>query len=265
MTTIMQAAKDYVFQNRDREILQTELLRHVSSVTGKSLESVRGTVCKSVGVYNPALLASNGLKLERQPTRLVPGVAKIYQSYDCPVKHSVRDRIFSHVKATKPKITTFAGHEGLCVKHAFAKFDKPVITNIEANLEALSEFCKLNLKTINFSGKFSKYLENPQAPQDLLFYDSFGYFCDYMACDFDLLNTDKKFKTIAITLLGIRRFRNKGSIVTTCREIYGELTDPTKQAMLDLFHNYSLSEEIWYKKSNVKGARQMRVFIFNRR
>jgi hypothetical protein len=263
LMSILNTAIVFLEKTRKRTVKQVELLTFVSQKTKKSRESVRGTICKSVGgVYDPKILQRLGFKFERSPARLIKDKSppKIYQSYHCPVKQSVRERIFANLKHGD-SVATFGGHEGLCVKHLISLGLNLSITNIENNPDALTSYKMAGYRTNDFLGVFTSFFSGFSGQLDLLNYDSYGYMCRYMAEDFAEISRRGNVKRVAITILGIKRFRNHGPWVSKARAVYGHLEDPTLQCIKDLMPNYKCVDSFFYQKTNVKQARPMRVIV----
>jgi hypothetical protein len=261
--SILSVALAHIQDSDKSEITQVELLRVVSKQTGKSKESVRGTICKSSVLYHPTLLKKLGYYFERQPARLVRGEPKLYQSYNCPVKQQARQDIFAHVSNKKnPVIATFAGHEGLCVQHALKTFESPKIMNIEKDPFVMSAYKELGLPTWDFQTDVTNFLKLVPEELDLLYYDSVGYLSRGHAENCELINKNRTTKVLALAFIDIKNLRNTGAWVTEKRAQYLGQPDPTKQILQDILNNYDLTDEIKYKKSNKVQARGMRVFIF---
>jgi hypothetical protein len=260
----MKLAVDFL-QNNRRTVLQTELLSYISEKRGTTKERVRGTVIKhDGGLLNPELLAKLGVSRERSPARFVVGAVSKEphaNSYDCPVKRGVVRKLLSYVSGDSPVFVTMAGHEGLDVAQFLNLHPQGQVRNFERDAVIAARFQANHPSIPTMVSDFSSAAD---LPCDLAFYDSVGYASDSMEHTLLKFNRSRASKFLAVTMLGIRRFRNTGEWAELARALYTG-SDPTKSWIEDLMSNYELVEEIEYTKTNVKGARKMRVFMFRRR
>lgn len=263
MRSYLELATDFIRASSGESILQRDLLAYVANKRKSTIERVRGTVIKhNGGLLNPKLLAALGVHRERSPARWVKGKAlkaPSLTSYDCPVKREVVAKILSHIKPTdSPTFVTMAGHQGLDVKQFLSQFPNGRAVSFERDKEIAATF-RANFPSVQTEVKDFAKAADLQA--DLAFYDSVGYACSSMDTALTAFNKSKKAKTVAVTTINIKKFRNRGFWVDWAKANFkGE--DPTREWIKAIMSNYKLVDEIIYTKTNVKGARAMRVFIF---
>ncbi len=257
-------AISFLAANKGRPVLQTELLKYVASARGTSTERVRGTIIKfNGGLLNPKMLRSLGLRRDRSPARFVAGecVTEDYQSYHCPIKRAVVSKVLDHISGTTPTFVTLAGEHGLDVEQFLSLYPNGTAINFERDSTIAARFSS---KFTNVETHIDSFKSAAGIACDLAFYDSVGYACQSTEDTVLAFNRSQNPAVIAITLIDINGIRNHGEWAELARAMFtGE--DPTKEWLESAMSNYKLVEEIKYKKTNMPGARGMRVFVFKRK
>jgi hypothetical protein len=263
MRSYLDLAVHFISASKAQTITQKEVLAFVAKKRKSTTERVRGSIIKhNGGLLNPKLLAALGVYRERAPARWVKGVSQdspSLMSYDCPVKRKVVSKILSYLSNKKdPTFATMAGHQGLDIAQFYESFPLGKAISFERDPEVAQAFAT---KFPSVPVNIQDFKAASDIDSDLAFYDSVGYACSSMDATLRAFNETKKAKVIAVTTINIKKFRNRGSWVDKVKAQYvGE--DPTRDWIQDIMPNYKLVEEIVYTKTNVKGARAMRVFIF---
>jgi hypothetical protein len=259
-------AVDFLKKTKKSSILQVDLLDFISNETGFSKESVRGTIIGSTPhkLFGQAYFKSNWVFC-RKPARIVRKgrESNIYKvNYDTEAKKAARARIFKPLQHLKNgNIVTMAGEHGHCVKQLLDINPDFNIINCEYQIEVLSQFKRKQLSTENHIGFIGEFLEHDVRPLDFVYYDSLSYACDYMNRDFSLINKTKKVRYLAITLMGIKRFRNHGKFANWARATFEKHEDPTEEWIKHVLDNYKLIDSFYYNRDPNNNSRPMRLFL----
>ena len=273
--SMLTVAKDVLRDFKGDVILQKDLLAEVSRLTGYSAESVRGSIVKaSGGLMSPDVLNDVGFDRRRAPAayvRRTSGKAEFFQSYASEQKQRSREYVTGILRKalrgrTNPRIITFGGHEGICVKHFYAVFPAAAITSVEKDLASYKSFLSKESRAGAFYGTFHNYALRllPSSKVDLVNYDSHSYLCESMHRDLELLAGRVRPKVIALTMTANKNFRNHGAWVSEMRRKFGHYYDPALQCVLTTLRGYRYEGELEYTKENVEQAVPMRTLVFVR-
>ena len=275
MPTIMKTALKYMERTKLKEVKQTDLISHVSKLTGCSKESVRGTI---IG-YSPRKMFSQPSfsnkwdVCRRQGNRCARFVRKgmhrneVYKiNYDTPSKKKSRERGLKYVTKRPSTYLTLAGTEGLCVKHILRKCPTAIVHNVERYKDILTSLEKHKLPVINHNQTLSEFIQGPvfsSTKFHLLNLDLMGYACDGLNKDIETINNLKNSKFITLTLTGIKRFRNQGKFVEWAKSKFRS-DDPTLEWLCCTLNNYELIDSWFYRRDTEDDCRNMRMFVFKR-
>jgi len=266
---------------------QQDLLTAMERRTGRSRESIRGTIIGDANgrklfgqpyfKKNWAICVADPVRGKRK--RLVrrrymtsDDVEAGSTNFDTPAKKTARERGLNHLPPGDEwhKIITLAAEEGLCVKHILSLCPNAVIYNIEQDPKVLERWVAhsrgLDIYTKNICGRvrdfihtdFFRMFEFRMFNADLI-----GYASRELGKDLTLLNELANVQTIVLTLAGIKKIRNHGWWVDWAKSTFRS-EDPTQEWLETIMTNYDLVDSWFYTRDPSNRSRQMRMFVLER-
>jgi hypothetical protein len=111
--------------------------------------------------------------------------------------------------------------------------------------------------------KFSDFVHTEEfqdTDYTLMNADFMGYASGWLHDALTHLNELGNVKTIVLTVLGIKNFRNHGQWVDEAKAKY-QSDDPTEEWIVDIMDGYNLVDSWFYVRDPEKGSRSMRMFV----
>lgn len=260
--SMMDTAVDFLVHDTRGIVTQSELVQHVSHMTGKTKKSVAGSIFKQRGkLWDATVLGALGYQKEFNPARFVrsDNPRNITHSYDDPQKQLSRVDIANSVSDAE-LIVTYGAREALCVKYFRERFPSSHIVSLENNPNTSDVFESLGLDAESFRGELGEYLLTTDRFIDLLNLDGTTHLCEPTANALGAINAGKRVGVIAITYTDIAKLRASGTWKKAMDEKYRHSTDQTLDILKDILTNYVFEGIKKYKMENAK--RPMRVLTF---
>lgn len=277
--TINEAAIAILRSCRKREITQREFLELVSQRTGRSQESVRGTIIGYGKLFDDPDFKIHWAEVrgkDGKPKRLVkrshltPGDQECDIEYETPEKQATRDRILSHLKKTTRRVNliTLAAKKGLCAKGMYKKCPNAQIINIERRRDVLDAWEAEGIDTINVHSTFDDFIGSKKFAEhtfEFLNADLMGYVARTRHESLIRLNALKNVKVIALTTLAVENFRSHGRWKRDMKRRYRHSKTPIKDLIIDTMSNYELIDEWTYRRDPEARSRKMIVRVLRLR
>jgi hypothetical protein len=274
---MIDVAVKYLQGTRLKEITQTELLVYVSKRTNCSHESVRGSIIgggkklfgqesfKKHWVVCFADLERGKKKRFIRRRYLTPEDKEVSIGYDTAAKQTARERGMSYLKKGKKplNVITLAATEGYCVKAILNRCPNASITNVERDPEVLKAWQGKSTPTNDVCMKFSDFVHTKEFEEGEYAFmnaDFMGYASGWLHDMLEHVNKLANVKTVVLTVLGIKNFRNHGRWVDAAKAKY-KSDDPTKEWIEDIMDKYSLVDSWFYVRDPEQGSRSMRMFV----
>lgn len=264
----------------DDIISQADLVKVISSITGRSIASVNGTLWG--GDLTPRahkLMGTPYFKTEWFPVRvkgrklLVRTAAKTdfkpikECAYDDPIKQEARrqgaEKCLRKCKSKNPKILTMASEEGYDVKRFKEINPNCIIYNAESNRAVLNNIESKKLPMTSYFGDMYDCLRQfPDRYLDIINYDTDGYPCESLDKALRTINDRCLTTYLCLTVQKLTKFRNHGTWADNCREMYKHHDDPVLAYFkLGPLTNYKIEQIFCYNRTAEK-AKGMMIITF---
>lgn len=274
--SMLDTAVKYLQGTQRKEITQTAFLEYMTGRTGYTLESVRGSIIgggkklfgqESFKKHWVVCFADKERGKKKRFVRrkyLTPQDTEVGIEYDTKAKKIARERGLAHLEASgEPNVITLAASEGYCVHSILYRCPDANITNVERDPEVLAAWQDKGIPTNDVCMKFSDFVHTEEfeaGEYDLMNADFMGYASGWLNDMLEHVNEVGNVKTVVLTVLGIKQFRNHGRWVDVAKAKY-KSEDPTKEWVEDVMDKYNLVDSWFYVRDPEKGSRSMRMFV----
>ena len=294
-TTTLKCANEIMEQTIDSVVPQADLYRMTAVYSNaSSIASVRGTLGggdltprkhklrggdKFKGAWIVCTKSNTGARkyFVASGSKELEDYTAVNPTYDTPNKQAAREKgcfwALRKINKSSPKITTMGGPEALCAQGFYRISPSADIINVDNNTAVLEASAKLGLPMKNVKGNISKILRTMLGKntgiliydtddfQDLINYDTDGYFCETLAGNLEVINDNILCDYLCLTIQEVKGIRNHGHFAKKFKKDNKGVKDAIPKEIESIMCNYKLLRSLTYRRSDSSGV-EMRTMVF---
>ena len=294
-TTTLKCAEEILEQTIDSVVSQAALYKMTSVYSNAgSVASVRGTLGGGdltprkhklrggdnfKGAWVVCTKSSTGARkyFVAAGSKELEDYTAVNPTYDTPNKQAAREKgcfwALRQINKAVPKITTMGGPEALCAQGFYKINQAADIINVDNNSAVLEASAKLGLPMKNVQGNISKILRTMIGKntgiliydkddfQDLINYDTDGYFCKTLAGNLEVINDNILCDYLCLTIQEVKGIRNTGAFADEFKAANKGVKDAIPKEIESILCNFDLLRSFTYRRSDTSGV-EMRSMVF---
>lgn len=268
-----------IMSDRD-EIAEKEAIRLIQELTGYSKESVANSTFSQSHFYSMKKFNTKfGCYIKGTSKMVVKldyaqengiNIVEDYINYKTPEKQNARELMFSDIDViNRPLIITFPNRYGYDIDYIMSRNPKARVDALEIREDISDQYrkkCeKCGYKNVSFFNlSINSYLKKyGDRKVDVLYYDCRSHIGVDAHEDLQIINKNRKYDVVGITLDHIKGIRNSGTWGNLMREKYKDVQDQQQLALImDTLTNYKIVGRLIYQGCNTSNRRKNTMALY---